>query len=200
MVAAWSTTCPHAILKFETAALCTAGLAKLNGPKRQRPRWTVQALDAVRLKLSYEEPKTKHHFILSVVNPYLGKEACAILGPDHADAAEGAATGADTGPGAGAAANVAAASVSASGGPRAEGPDSAQASGGPSAAVLMARALMLLEPWQKVPKSAEYAFHERLGGGIAGRVLRVTDGRGGVFAGKCARSAGDSFGLLREAH
>ena len=109
MVAAWATQHPHVILKFETAALCAAGLAKLNGPERQRPKWTVQALDAVRLKLSYGGPKTRHHFRLSVVEPYLGKEACAILGLDHADAAEGAATGADTGPGAGAAANVAAA-------------------------------------------------------------------------------------------
>ena len=201
MAAAWETKQPYVILKFETAALCTAGLAKFNAPKRQRPRWTVQALDAVRLKLSYEDPKTRHHFRLSVVDPYLGKGACAILGPDHSDAAEGAATGADTGPGAGAAASVAAASVSASGGPRAEGFDSAPASGGPAAAVLMARALMLLAPsTQKDPKSAEYEFHERLGGGIAGRVLRVTDGRGCVFAGKCARTAGDSHGLLQEAH
>jgi hypothetical protein len=60
---------------------------------------------------------------------------------------------------------------------------------------------MLLEPSsQKFVKGAEYLFHDRLGGGIAGRVLRVTDGRGCVFAGKCARSAPYSHGLLQEAH
>ena len=60
--------------------------------------------------------------------------------------------------------------------------------------------MLLDRETQKDPKSAEYVFHERLGGGKAGRVLRVTDGRGCVFAGKCARSAGDSHGLLQEAH
>ena len=201
MASAWNTKHPHVILQFKTAALCTDGLAKLNGPKRQRPRWTVQALDAVRLKLFYEDPKTVHSFRLGVVDPYLGREACEILEPDHADAAEEATTGADTGPDAGAAANVAAASVSPSGGPPAEEPDSAPASGGPFATVLMARALMLLDPSTNTfAKSAEYVFHERLGGGIAGRVLRVTDGRGGVFAGKCARTARDSHGLVQEAH
>ena len=72
---------------------------------------------------------------LSVVEPYLGKEACEILEPDPADAAEGAAAGADTGPGAGAAANDSAASVPASGGPGTEGPDSVPASGGPGTEV-----------------------------------------------------------------
>ena len=120
MAAAWETKHPHVILKFETAALCTAGLAKLNGPKRQRPRWTVQALDALRLKLFYAEPKTTHHFRLCVVEPYVGKDTCAILEPDKADAAEAAATAADAGPGAGAAANDSAASVPASGGPGTE--------------------------------------------------------------------------------
>ena len=182
---------PHVILKFDTAALCTAGVDKLSRPKRQRPRWTVEPVDAMRLKLFYGEPKTRHHFEIAVVEPYLGKKACAILTPDQADAA-------GAGPSAGAAANVAAASVSASGGPSAKGPDSPQASGGPSAAVLMARAL--LDPKQKFSKSSEYVFHDRLGGGIAGRVLRVTDGRGCVLAGKCARSAGDSHGLLEEMH
>ena len=52
----------------------------------------------------------------------------------------------------------------------------------------------------KAVKRAEYEFHERIGGGVAGRVLRVTDGRGGVFAGKCARTADDSHGLLEEMH
>ena len=60
--------------------------------------------------------------------------------------------------------------------------------------------MLLAQSTQKDPKSAEYEFHERLGGGIAGRVVRVTDGRGCVFAGKCARTAGDSHGLLQEAH
>ena len=140
----------------------------------------------------YAEPKTTHHFRLCVVEPYVGKDTCAILEPDKADAAEAAATAADAGPGAGAAANDSAASVPASCGPGTEGPDSAQALGGPPAAVLMARALMLVELKPEFSKStlAEYTFHERLGGGIAGRVLRVTDGRGCVFAGKCAQPRG----------
>jgi hypothetical protein len=209
MAFAWDAKSHQVILKFETAALCSAGLESFNRPKRQRPRWTVQALDAVRLTLSYDEPKTRHSFRVTVVEPYLGKDACTILVPDQADAAAGAATGADTGPGAGAAANAAAASVSASGGPRAEVPDSAPASAARrchdesrGGARLMARALMLLEPGTpKDPTTTEHhVFHERLGGGIAGRVVRVTDGRGCVFAGKCARSAEDSHGLLREAH
>ena len=71
---------PYVILKFETAELCTAGFAKLNASKRQRPRWTVQALDAVRLKLSYEEPKTRHHFKNSAVEPLLGQGGLQNLG------------------------------------------------------------------------------------------------------------------------
>ena len=156
----------------------------------------------MRLELAYADSKTKHHFRLSVVEVYLDKGECVIQGPDDADAAEGAATGAETGPGAGAAANAAAASVSASGGPRAEGPDSAPASDGPSAEVLMARALWLVTPSKRphCPSTAEYTFHERLGGGICGRVLRVTDSRGRVFAGKCARKTEDNHDLLKEAH
>ena len=34
--ARWDTKHPYVILKFENAALCTNGLAKLNGKKRQR--------------------------------------------------------------------------------------------------------------------------------------------------------------------
>jgi hypothetical protein len=65
----------------------------------------------------------------------------------------------------------------------------------------MARALWLAAPSKRTHfPSAEYAFHERLGGGVAGRVLRVTDGRGRVFAGKCARQTEDSHDLLKEAH
>ena len=109
---------PYVILKFKSAALCKAGLKKLSERKRQRTRWSVQSLDAVRLKLSYDEPKTRHHVRLCVVKPYLlerlGKEACAVLGPDDEDPAEGPATGEETGRCAGVAANDAAANDRAS--------------------------------------------------------------------------------------
>ena len=168
---------PYVILKFETAERCTEAFSKLTAPMRQRQRWTVEGLDTTRLKVVYEKPRTKHLFDVSIVSAYLGKGACQVLVPD---AAEGAAAS-DTGP-------VVAANV-------------ASDSGGSSAAVLIQRAYMLLEPSpQKFAKSAEYIFHERLGGGIAGRVLRVTDSCGGVFAGKCARDTSNSHLLLREAH
>ena len=146
MAAAWDTKWPHVILKFENAALCTTALAKFNAPKRQRVKWAVQAVDAVRLKLSYEEPKTRHSFRVAVVEPYLGKAACEILGSDEASAkaageilgsdetggsAEGAAAGKDTAPGAGAAAKDAAASVSASGEPPRSGPTHPEPLAGP---------------------------------------------------------------------
>ena len=56
----------YVILKFETAALCTDGLASLNVTTRQRKRWAVEALDAVRLKLSYGEPKALPAFSTTV--------------------------------------------------------------------------------------------------------------------------------------
>ena len=69
----WNATLPYVILKFETAALCTGGLAKLNVDSPSS-YWTVKAIDAVRLKLSYEDPKTIDHFSVSVVNVYAGKD------------------------------------------------------------------------------------------------------------------------------
>ena len=204
MATKWNHTVPYVVLKFETAALCADGSAKLTAPKRQQPRWAVEAVDAVRLKLAYDEPKTMHSFKLSVVDVYLGKGSCAVLGPTDADAAGVApdALPATAGP----AADTAVAPTAdpedwALAWQALQEPNSPSASGGPSAAVLMARALMLIEPSNEAaPKNAEYEFHERLGGGIAGRVVRVTDARGGVFAGKCARGKQDSYGLLQEVH
>ena len=202
---------PYVILKFETAALCADGLALLTAPKRQQPRWTVETVDAVRLKLAYAEPKSVHSFKLTVVEVYLDKGSCEVLAPDDADAA---AVAPDTGPEtAGPAADTAVAPTAVA--PTAaasaadldnlwdalQEPDRFPASGGPFAAVLMARALMLLEPSNEAaPESTKYEFHERLGGGIAGRVVRATDACGGVFAGKCARDKPQSYGLLQETH
>ena len=78
---------PHVFLKFETAALCEAGLSDLNVPKRQRPRWRVEVVDDTRLKLSYDDLiETCHHYMTnSIVKPYLGTQACKILAPDDAE-------------------------------------------------------------------------------------------------------------------
>ena len=81
MATRWNLTVPYVVLKFETAALCADGLANLTAPERQQPRWAVKAVDAVRLKLSYDEPKTVHSFKRTVVEVYLDKGSCAILAP-----------------------------------------------------------------------------------------------------------------------
>ena len=65
----WATKYPYVVLKFETAALCTANLAKLNKPKRQRKRWKAQALGDVRIQLSYDEPKAEANFRVCVDQP-----------------------------------------------------------------------------------------------------------------------------------
>ena len=160
---------PSCILQFETAKHCKIGLAALTASKRQVPRWTVEAVDAVRLKLAYAEPKTLHTFRRCVVDAYLKTVSCEILAPGAAGAAAGAP---DTGPAtAGPAADTAVATTAVATTAAAaaaetevldsiwhalQAPDRTPASGGPSAAVLMARALMLLEPsTNTLAKSAE---------------------------------------------
>ena len=65
----------------------------------------------------------------------------------------------------------------------------------------MARALMLMtsEHARDSLGQAQYTFHERLGGGVAGRVYRVADVHGRVLAAKRARQPSDNLSLLAEA-
>jgi hypothetical protein len=179
----WDAELPHGILVFEDAAQCTAALAKLNAPKRQKVNWTAEALDDLRVKLSYEAPKTRRHFKLSIVNPYLGKSARPLLGPDEAGAAEPRAAE----PRAAEPRAVEPRAVE----PRAdalcdEGAREAGAAA-PCAATLMARALALVGGARL--EGVQYTYHERLGGGVSGRVVRVTGAHGRTLAAKCTRLA-----------
>ena len=173
---------------------CADALAKLTAPKRQRVNWTVEALGDVRLKLAYEPgvTKTKHSYKITIVNKYLGPGAPEPEAPDP-DPKD--ATPALPGQ---APSNVAARSDG-----MIEAAGSATASGVPcaSAEVLMARALMLMtsENARDSLGQAQYTFHERLGGGVAGRVYRVADVHGRVLAAKRARQPSDNLSLLAEA-
>ena len=161
-------------------------------------------MGAVRLKLAYEPgtTKTRHHYKISIVKAYLGSDGIApeVLAPDDPDAAAVAAPGS-------------AGFAPPGQAPRNDAPrdgalsddmvvraGSATASGVPRAEVLLARALMLmLHPCEESGQS-QYTFHERLAGGVAGQVVRVTDLRGNVFAAKCARRPAENIKLVAEAH
>ena len=190
----WDELLPHGILVFEDAAQCTAALAKLNAPRRQKVHWTAEALDDVRVKIARPAPKSRRHFKTTIVIPHLGKNAPPLLGPDEAGAAEPRA--AETRAAAPRAAEPRAVE------PRAdalcdEGASEAGAAA-PSAAALMARALALVGGARL--EGVQYTFHERLGGGVSGKVVRVTGAHGRILAAKCIRVAKDNLVMMGELH